>query len=829
MTVKLRYVCLAAMLSVCLTSCIGIKSPSSEGVETTAREKPLFQLGGELPPEPTVVLDKYAEWVQTPGFGHGIEFHGNGDCARVPNFPVESLGSNATISLFLKVSAFPKPRPNGDQWAGAFFSSEYKWLGRVYSRQAIYGGLCNETGALKGIFSTQTLETGRWYHFAAVYDSDAKLFVTYLNGERCGLRSDEITPLGKLTPGRFVLGGDPDGCWFNGTVADLRVYGRAFSPTEIMALAKRAEKPFTAAPNCAGGFSFVPDVFSGVPILPESRIDEELMGNRLEFTATPGEYEPATFVLRMMQDAQKVVFETSDLKGAKGTRIPASALDLRIVKCWYQGPAAWRNEAAGKRPPILVPELLLKDDALVRVDYEKEENWLRHGRGTDAKYENVSTLDDNNNFWQKTMTVSEYPIYDAKELQPIDLKAGRNQQFHVLLHVPENTAPGEYAGTIAVKSGGRRLAEFKVRVRVLPFTLPQPRTCYDIDKPYYTSIYYNSVLIDDERAGITSYYRNAEQIKAELANLVAHGVMYPTSYQLNSPEKRQDVADVAFRRMLRLRKEAGMPNRPIHLISNPKINMHDLTTSEEDLAKLTAKATEYLNVVEQELGHRDVFFYGLDEAKGDALREGIPFFRAIQKSGARTFNSGYMAKTLPPGNFAVVGDVLDLLICCAESDPAEAERWHSKKHEIWSYGYPQSSNENPLPFRRNFGYVIYKCNYDGVCTFCYYLGFGHPWNDFDSTIQRDMNFVYPTADGVVDTVAFEGVREGFDDVRYVTLMRLEARDAMNSGDQRRIAAAKEAEADFQSRNVYLDSPAKTRAAVIQHILRLQKLAGKLPK
>ena len=816
-TVKLYIVRLAAQLTLVFA-----------GACVMALEPPLFQLGGTLPPEPSVVLEKAAEWVQTPGFGHGLEFHGKGDCARITNFPVESLGSSTTISLFLKVAAFPPPRPNGDQWAGAFFSSEYKWLGRVYSRQTIYGGLCNETGALKGIFSTKTLETGQWYHFAAVYDSSAKLFVTYLNGERCGVRSDEITPLGKPVPGCFVLGGDSDGCWFQGTVADFRVYGRAFSPREVQMLAKRAEKPFTAAPNCAGGFSFVPDVFSGVPILPDSRIDDELLGNQLDLTATPGEYEPATFVLRTLKDEPEVTFEISNLKDGNGALIPAAALNLRIVKCWFQGPAAWRNEAAGKRPPILVPELLLKDDALVRVDFEKEENWLRHGTGKDANYENISTLEDNNNLWQKTMPIKEYPIYDAKVLQPIDLKAGRNQQFHLLLHVPKDAAPGEYTGTIVAKSRDKTLAEFHLHAHVLPFLLPEARTCYDIDKPYYTSIYYNSTLVDDERAGITSYYRNAEQIQAELANLVAHGVMYPTSYQLNCPETRPEIADVAFRRMLRLRKEAGMPNRPIHLISNPKINMTGLTTSEEDLAKLTAKATEYLNVVEQELGHRDVYFYGLDEAKGDALREGIPFFRAIQKSGAKTFNSGYMAKTLPPGNFAVVGEVLDLLICCAESDPSEAERWHSKKHEIWSYGYPQSSNENPLPFRRNFGYVIYKCNYDGVCTFCYYLGFGHPWNDFDSTIQRDMNFVYPTADGVVDTVAFEGVREGFDDVRYVTLMRLEAREAMNSGNQQRINAAKEANADFLSRNVYLDSPQKTRTALIQHILRLLKLAGKLP-
>ncbi len=796
------------------------------GAEADWQKSLVFQIGGDLAPDPRIKLEKTTEWVQTPGFGNGLEFHGAGCYAQVPHFPADKIGKDVTVSVFFKVHEFAKPRPNGDQWAGALFSCEYQWLGRVYSNQTVYGGLSNAAGALKGVFSTQKVEAGRWYHFAAVYDSANNQFTTYLNGERCGVRSDDITPPVKINPARFNLGGDPDGCWFQGVVADFRVYNQALPVKAVQNLAKRTEKPFTARPNFAEAYGFVPDVFSGEPILPGSRIDESLLSNQLAFTATPGEYEPATFVLRPVKDFAKTVFTVSNLKNADGKIIDASALDIKIVKCWYQGPAAWRNEAPGKKPAIMVPELMLNDDELVRVDEEKELNYLRYGQGADARYVNVSTLEDNNNFFQKTMPVKDFPIYDAPSLQPINLKANRNQQFHVTLHVPADAAPGVYMGTITAQSAGQKIAEFEVAARVLPFALPEPRTCYNIDKPYYTGIYYNSALVDDERAGITSYFRNSDQIRAELANLIAHGVMYPTNFQLNTPESDPKIAEATFRKMLQLRKAAGLPNRPIHLISNPKINMEGLTTSPEDLEKLTARANFYLDIVEAELGHRDVYFYGLDEAKGDALREGIPFFRAIQKSGAKTFNSGYTAKTLPPGNFAVVGDVLDLLICCAESDPEEAARWHSRNHEIWSYAYPQSSNENPLPFRRNFGYVIYKCNYDGVATFCYYLGFGDPWNDFDSTIQRDMNFVYPTADGVVDTVAFEGVREGFDDVRYVTLMRLEAREAMQSGNPQRIAAARAAEADFNAQNVYLDNPAKIREKIIGHILNLRKLAGK---
>jgi hypothetical protein len=783
----------------------------------------VFQIGGSAAPDPGIKLEKTTEWVQTPGFGHGLEFHGKGCRAIVPNFPADKIGDSVTISLFFKVEEFAAPRGT-QKWAGALFSSNYQWLGRVYSDQVVYGGLSNQKKALKGIFSNKKVNAKQWNHFAMVYDAKNGIYTTYLNGERCGVRSDEITPLSKIS--RFQLGGDPDGCWFHGTVADFRIYNKVFTPAEIKQLAKQTQKTFTAKANFPSMYTFVPDVFSGEPILPQSGIDETLISSEISVTAALGEYEPATFVLRGTQDFPQTTFVISDFKDGKGNTIAAKNADLKIVKCWYQGPAAWRNEAPGKAPAVMVPELLLNDDALVKVDEAKELNFLRYGKGKDARYVNVSDTATNNNFWQKTMTIAEHPVYDAKTLQPIDLKAARNQQFHLTFHIPEKSVPGDYTGTVCAQSSGREIARFEVKIKVLPFTLPEPKTNYDLDKTYFTSIYYNSNLIEDDRAGITHYYRNEAQLKAEFANLIAHGVMYPTCFQLNSPEKDPALAIMAMKRMLQLRKEAGFPNKPIHMISNPGINLTGLSTSPRDLNRLTRKAVFYLDLIESILGHRDVYFYGLDEAKGDKLKAGIPYFQAIAKSGAKTFNSGYRAETMPPGNFAIVGDVLDLLICCAESTPEEAAKWHSKGKLIWSYAYPQSSNENPLPFRRNFGYVIWKCNYDGVATFCYYMGFGHPWNDFDSTVQRDMNFVYPTADGVVDTVAFEGVREGFDDVRYVTLMRLEAREAMKSGNPARIAAAKEAEKFFASQNVYTVSPAAIRQGVIKHILILRQLAGK---
>ena len=62
--------------------------------------------------------------------------------------------------------------------------------------------------------------------------------------------------------------------------------------------------------------------------------------------------------------------------------------------------------------------------------------------------------------------------------------------------------------------------------------------------------------------------------------------------------------------------------------------------------------------------------------------------------------------------------------------------------------------------------------------FAYQYGFGNNiWNDFDSGHVRDHVFAYPTSDGVIDTIQWEGWSEGVDDTRYVaTLMKKEGSD-----------------------------------------------------
>ena len=106
--------------------------------------------------------------------------------------------------------------------------------------------------------------------------------------------------------------------------------------------------------------------------------------------------------------------------------------------------------------------------------------------------------------------------------------------------------------------------------------------------------------------------------------------------------------------------------------------------------------------------------------------------------------------------------------------------------------------------------------------YAYQHAFGHVWNDFDSTSYCDHNFTYPTVDGVIDTIQWEGFREAVDDVRYMTTLEDAIRTA--APERKDIAAAAQAWID-QLAPAKADLAA-TRAEMAQWIIRLKGLQPK---
>ncbi|MGO8752649.1 MAG: hypothetical protein ACLQNE_42455 [Thermoguttaceae bacterium] len=132
--------------------------------------------------------------------------------------------------------------------------------------------------------------------------------------------------------------------------------------------------------------------------------------------------------------------------------------------------------------------------------------------------------------------------------------------------------------------------------------------------------------------------------------------------------------------------------------------------------------------------------------------------------------------------------------------------------------YPAVPLELEARTRRHYGLELWKAGFDGAMDYAYQHGFGHVWNDFDSPIYRDHVFAYPTLNGVVDTIEWEGFREGVNDVRYVTTLLQCIEQGKANSARRPAALAAENWLDTMDVEGDLDG---LRAKIVEWILQLR--------
>ena len=464
-------------------------------------------------------------------------------------------------------------------------------------------------------------------------------------------------------------------------------------------------------------------------------------GAVLRLSMTPGEQRGASFLVVADRALSNVLPVPAALIGIDEQQLPAAQTDIRIVKQWYQAAHGARIE---NLTPRLVTELLLKDDGLVQVEGQKNYLQLTNGELMDISKRGFSRQ-------RGVIPVDMMPVRDAIYLQPVVIAAEHNRQYWVTLSVPEDAPPGNYAGSIQVIAEESLLAELAIELEVLPFRLAPSMLVY--------SVFYRAKLDDKQPEGsVSSELRSNEQYRADLDNMVAHGITQPNLYQrYNAPE---------FQRALELREAAGVDQEELFLIGLAAVPGRDTPVP----IGFKNHLRETINVV-REHGVKQLYVWGRDEAKSELLLEQKPAWEFARELGAKVFASGYQTTAASgPGNFDLMGPFHDTFVAINPVTLGESERWHDIGKRIFSYQNPTGGMERPLTFRQTHGLFLWQMNYDGVMPYAYQDSFGSAWNDFDHAIYRDHNFVYPTMDGVVDTLQWEGLREGVTDVRYLSTL-----------------------------------------------------------
>ena len=101
-----------------------------------------------------------------------------------------------------------------------------------------------------------------------------------------------------------------------------------------------------------------------------------------------------------------------------------------------------------------MPKFLLNDDALENVNFKQRRNGI--GEKIEA-----------------------FPLRDSDLLRPFNLIGRQNKQVWITVKILGNAAAGEYSSHLIFKVVEHEVARFEVIERVLPFSLPSPKTYCD--------------------------------------------------------------------------------------------------------------------------------------------------------------------------------------------------------------------------------------------------------------------------------------------------------------------------------------------------------------
>lgn len=561
---------------------------------------------------------------------------------------------------------------------------------------------------------------------------------------------------------------------------------------------------FKAAGLRQGGLAaYVVPAMSATRRLPDRYPDDGRLFAPLSWIASRGEFEPASFLLFADRDHDDVTLKVSDLAGKAG-RIPASAIDLRVVKLWYQGGSAWHGFFADALGRTLVPELLLHDENLVRTDDKTKDYYVRYENADgDRRYAWMSSRFETTDY-NFANQANQGLIKDADKLLPFVLNANEFKQILATIRVPGQANAGVYRGEIEIRSKAGLLGKLPMRVRVLPLDLPGPKTCYDPDKSFYLCLYGTDT-------------RNPKTLK----DLADHNAKNPMGFPGIDPMNPGGFADDVA-----LAKEAGINTSPVFsgaksvglsVWSNP-VSKRD----QDKLDKLRAVMEKSAEISRKQLGKVDFYSYGWDEGGPDTIRAERPAWKIAHDVGGKVMVSSFAHRELI---FAL--DFLIMPGLPVEKRQKEVELFHESNPDalVGWYANPHCGPENPDYFRRIHGLAAWKAGYDVAANYCWWR---NNWNDMAVPYEPNLRAivsVYGAADGVIDTLAWEGMREGLDDVRYATLLKQLAAAAAKSPDGDVLMKGRRALSFLAYWDGYRDDPDAFRAECINYILELSPGKG----
>ena len=499
-------------------------------------------------------------------------------------------------------------------------------------------------------------------------------------------------------------------------------------------------------------------------ILPYTNIRTTKTSRKtLNVTSTAGEYEPASFIIQSgKRQLRAVRIVASDLINENNTSIiNAGNIDIRLVKTWFQSSVAMRRTDRDK-PKRLVPELLLHDNELVKVDYVKQTNSVRTKPST----------------------------RDAESLEPFNIPANLNQQIWLTVSTPLNAAPGYYNGTLTINANTLHNEAFtktiKITLRVLPFKLQ--------DTHMLMGQFYLARLVKPNKIHYNARGKNEEQMEHELIDMRNHGVNIMTLDHYFDSKANMSINTDSLAKQIRLIKQTINTTNPIVYI-DWRVTGHN----DEEFYK---KKLRHIRDTFFEEGIKDFWIYNRDEKKLSILKSSLHTFRAAHDIDSRN------VVALRPNNAKSLKGFLDYALIQHSTSKGTIRKLKAAGITPLAYGLPHAGEEKPATTRKTYGIDLVSKGFSGTISYAYQSGqCWDDWMKWEKSNYRPNVMAYPTISKPIPTLQWEAWREGVDDLKYLaTYAKLSGKSPVQALN------------DAASRNII--SPDAIRSYLIEKILDL---------
>lgn len=499
-------------------------------------------------------------------------------------------------------------------------------------------------------------------------------------------------------------------------------------------------------------------VYSDTVPANNEMIDEN--GTLSTFSAQ-GEIEPITFSVRANQDLGKATVTVSDLIFGN-SKISKDDIEIYNLKSWNQcnyAPNATQEnkdcQVEGKHTTQNVPELLVKDSEQDLIADER--GWIE----SEKKY---------------------YPP-EVNNTFNVNLEKDKSYTFYLRIKTSEGTTAGKYSGRITFTPEQASGRDINLELEVMPFSLPQDEK----DR----LVYFNQ-----RTSGEDAFNIGREQYEKYIDKIKEAGLNGIVVYQNNLDEIKWTIDLLASKHF----------DGPIVFTNNG----NNITAV---INYATSKGL-------------DPYFYGIDEPNSRPdLDNHLKLIKRVHSQGGKVFAAIrtecveatddpdfylYSEEGVPPAtqvtdlpNYANITDQYD---CAREKIAHNGKDRYSfieYTNGLWNHTIPKRQGKeysyNQIwgqrePFnRRMFGFTTQRLSLDGSTPYTVmghysYLGdeLNHGlkfYDDFDGP-KKEYNTLYPSTTGPVLTLQWEGLREGIDDSRYVTLLKQKINE-LKTGDQDR--------------------------------------------